>query len=77
MHALQKDAAAVLSMRSFALPLIMADIKRHCGEREWLCPHCQQSLAYRTYQKHKKLYYRPQEKCWIKTVEGTDITSFS
>ena len=29
------------------------------------CPHCSQMLAPKTFKKHKRLYYRSQEKAWI------------
>ena len=31
-----------------------------------LCPHCNQRLAPKTYKKHKRLYYRTEDRTWIK-----------
>lgn len=33
---------------------------------KWCCPHCNQQVAYRTYEKHKRLYYDSFKKSWTK-----------
>ena len=38
-----------------------------------LCPHCSQMLAPKTFKKHKRLYYLPQENTWINENGDTKV----
>ena len=41
--------------------------KRPRPERR-TCPHCDESLSYKTFQKHKRLYYDPLQAVWLKPL---------
>lgn len=41
--------------------------KTSLGLAKWCCPHCNQYLTYRTYQRHKKVHYNTSKKKWTIT----------
>lgn len=43
--------------------------KKPKADRDFVCPHCEENLAWKTFSNHKRLFFDSEKKRWIKSSQ--------